>query len=205
MIGCVAVLVLLVCFGAWKFLQVHNAQNDVSDLQSQITTLNAQVPKYDLVVAANKAYSAGVARRASVLTAAIDWPVVFNELVAITPSGAQVQSFNGASTAAAATPATAGTSTAGATTTATGAGASTTAGSSNATTSAAIGTIQLQVTGPGPSLTISEAWINAISSSQLFANPLQGSTTANPDSTISFPFTISITPDASLSKNASLK
>jgi hypothetical protein len=61
------------------------------------------------------------------------------------------------------------------------------------------------VTGPGPSLTISEAWINAVSSSQLFANPLQGATTANPDSTISFPFTISITPDASLSKNASLK
>ena len=98
-----------------------------------------------------------------------------------------------------------GTSAAGATTAATGAGATATAGGSNATTSAAIGTIQLGVTGPGPSLTISEAWINAVSSSQLFANPLQGATTANPDGSISFPFTISITPDASLSKNASLK
>ncbi len=61
------------------------------------------------------------------------------------------------------------------------------------------------MTGPGPSLTISAAWINAIASSQLFANPLQGPTTVNPDSTISFPFTISITPNASLSKNGSLK
>jgi type IV pilus assembly protein PilM len=201
MVGCVAVLVLLVAFGAWKFLQVHKAQNNVNDLQTQISTLNAEVPKYDLVVAANNAFSAGVARRATVLNAAIDWPLVFNNLVAITPSGAQVQSFSGTSVAATA----AGTPAAGATTTATGAGATPTAGGSTATTSAAIGTIQLGVTGPGPSLTISEAWINAVSSSQLFANPLQGATTANPDSSISFPFTISITPDASLSKNASLK
>ena len=61
------------------------------------------------------------------------------------------------------------------------------------------------MTGPGPSLSISAAWINAIAGSQLFANPLQGATTVNPDSTISFPFTVSITPNASLSKNASLK
>jgi hypothetical protein len=198
MVGCVALLVLLVAFGAWKFLQVHKAQNNVNDLQTQITTLNAEVPKYDLVVAANNAYSAGVARRATVLNAAIDWPLVFNELVAATPSGAQVQGFNGASVTAT------GTSAAGATTAATGT-APTTAAGGTATTSAAIGTIQLAVTGPGPSLTISEAWINAVSSSQLFANPLQGATTANTDGSISFPFTISITPNASLSKNASLK
>ena len=61
------------------------------------------------------------------------------------------------------------------------------------------------MTGPGPSLSISEAWINAISSSLFFANPLQGATTVNANSTISFPFTISVTPNASLSKNASLK
>ena len=59
--------------------------------------------------------------------------------------------------------------------------------------------------GPGPSLSISEAWINAISGSQYFANPLQGATTVNGDSSISFPFAISITPNASLTKNASLR
>ena len=77
--------------------------------------------------------------------------------------------------------------------------------SATGTRSAAIGTIALQVNGPGPSLSISEAWINAVSGSQFFANPLQGAPTANPDSTISFPFTVSVTPNASLSKNASLK
>jgi hypothetical protein len=189
LVGCVAVLIVLLGFGAWKFLQVRNAQNNVSALQSDISTLNAQVPKYDLVVAANNAYTAGVARRASVLNAAVDWPLALNSLILITPAGANVQSFDGTSTAAASA--------------ATGAAAA--GASSKSTTSAAIGTINLGVTGPGPALSISEAWINAIAGSKWFANPLQGATTANPDSTISFPFTISLTPEASLSQNASLK
>ncbi len=197
LVGCVGVIILLLAFGAWKFLQVHNAQTNVDSLQSEITTLNAQVPKFDLVVAANNAYTAGVERRASVLDSAIDWPLVYNDLVTITPAGAEVQSFNGVATTAT------GAATSGATTTATG-GTAASSGSS-ATTSKAIGTVQLSVTGPGPSLSISEAWINAVSSSQLFANPLQGATTANPNGTISFPFNVSITPEASLSKNASLK
>jgi type IV pilus assembly protein PilM len=193
LVGCVAVLVLLMGFGAWKFLQVHNAQNQVSSIQSNINALNAQVPKYDEVVAANNAYSAGEARRATVLNSAIDWPTALNNLISITPSDAQVQTFTGQSvTTGSSASTTAATTTVGST-------------SSTPTTSAAIGTIELGVTGPGPSLSISEAWINSISTSQLFANPLQGATSVNPDTSISFPFTISITPDASLEKNASLK
>jgi hypothetical protein len=195
LVGCVAVLILLVGFGAWKFLQVHNAQNQVSALQSNIASLNAQVPKYDAVVAANDAYSAGVSRRSTVLNTAIDWPTALNNLISITPADAKVQTFNGQSV----TPTTGSSAS---TTSATTTVGST---SSTPTTSAAIGTIQLGVTGPGPSLSISEAWINSISASQLFANPLQGATAVNPDTTISFPFTISITPEASLEKNASLK
>ena len=75
-------------FGAWKFYQVHNAQNNVNALQANIATLNAQVPKYDLVVAANNAYSAGVARRASVLNSAVDWPLALSNLISITPANA---------------------------------------------------------------------------------------------------------------------
>jgi type IV pilus assembly protein PilM len=198
LVGCAAVLILLVGFGAWKFLQVHNAQNQVSAIQSNIDVLNAQVPKYDAVVAANNAYAAGVTRRATVLNSAIDWPTALNNLISITPADAQVQAFVGQSVNSAT-----GSSASTAATTA----ATTTVGSTSGTptTSAAIGTIQLDVTGPGPSLSISEAWINSISTSHLFANPLQGATSVNPDTSISFPFTISITPDASLEKNASLK
>jgi len=202
LVGCAAVLVLLLAFGASKIFQVHNAKNSVNALQTSINTLNTQVPKYDVVVAANTAYTAGITRRASVLNSAIDWPLVLNNFISITPAKAQVQTFNGATTAA--VPGSSSASGATATTAPSGAGA---AGptASTPTTSAAIGTVQSGVTGPGPSLSISEAWINAIAGSQLFANPLQGATTVNPDSTISFPFTVSITPSASLDKNASLK
>ncbi len=204
LLGCAAVVILLVAFGMWKLLQVHNAQNNVSSLQTNINSLNAQIPKYDAVVAANQAYTAGLARRASVLNSAIDWPLVLNNLISITPSGAQVKSFDGAATA---TTGSSATGTASSSSSPTTAASSSTAASSasNSTTSAAIGTVQLGVTGPGPSLSISAAWINAVASSQLFANPLQGATSVNPDSTISFPFTVSITPNASLSKNGSLK
>jgi type IV pilus assembly protein PilM len=193
----VAVLVVLVLFGGWKFYQVHNAQNTVDGLQQNIATLNAQVPKYDLVVAANDAYSAGEARRASVLNSAVDWPLALNNLISITPPNAKVLTFTGSANSASKT--------------ASGATASTasqpvsTAAASSAPTSAAIGTIQLDVNGPGPSLSISEAWIDAVAGSQLFANPLQGATVVNSDTTITFPFSISVTPNASLNKNASLK
>ena len=188
LVGSIAVLVLLVLFGGWKFLQVHNAQNDVNNLQANISSLNAQVPKYDLVVAANDAYTQGLARRASVLNEAVDWPLALSNLISITPPQASVESFNGSETASAAagTPAP-------------------TTGAGSGTQSAAIGTVIMNVRGPGPSLSISEAWINAVSTSQYFANPVQGATTVNADSSISFPFAVSITPNASLSKNGSLK
>ena len=192
LLASVAVIVLLVLFGGWKFLQVHNEQNNVNQLQSNIASLNAQVPKYSLVVAANEAYTAGLARRASVLNSAVDWPLALSNLIAITPPKASVLSFNGTALTATAAGGTSGSTPA--------------AGSSaTGTRSAAIGTIALQVNGPGPSLSISEAWINAVSTSQLFANPLQGATTVETDGSIAFPFTISVTPAASLSKNASLK
>jgi len=189
LVGSIVFLVLLLVFGGWKYVQVHNEQNTVDALHGDIASLNAQVPKYDLVVAANDAYTKGVARRASVLNSAVDWPLALSSLISITPTSAAVQSSNGSQIAT------------GASAAATGAAS----GAATGTHSAAIGSMNLDVKGPGPSLSISEAWINAISGSQYFANPLQGATTVNTDSSISFPFEISITPNASLSKNASLR
>jgi type IV pilus assembly protein PilM len=183
LMGAVAVLVLLVLFGGWKFFNVHNEQNAVNDLQTNIASLNAQVPKYNLVVAANEAYTKGLSRRSSVLTTAVDWPLALGNLIVITPPNASVQSFSGAQLSATPAPVT----------------------SAPGTQAVAIGTIDLSVRGPGPSLSISKAWIDAVSGSKYFANPLQGATTVNSDSTISFPFTLSVAPTAGLSKNASQK
>ena len=163
-------LVLLVLFGGWKFLQVHNEQNNVNELQSNIASLNAQVPKYDLVVAANDAYTKGLARRASVLNSAVDWPLALSNLISITPANAQVQTFNGSELGCRPRRPRVGV------------GRHDLGGSPTGTQSAAIGTIDLQRQrararacrsrrpGSTPSPT-----------SQYFANPLQGATTVEPD------------------------
>ena len=204
LLGCAAVVVLLVAFGMWKFLQVHNAQNNVNALQTNISSLNAQIPKYDAVVAANQAYTAGLARRASVLNSAIDWPLVLNNLISITPSGAQVKSFDGAATAT------------------TGSSATGTASRRHrrplppraaplrAVHRAArprLPSAPFSWESPGrvracPSRRRGSTLSPARSSSPTRS---RAPTSVNPDSTISFPFTVSITPNASLSKNGSLK
>jgi hypothetical protein len=114
--------------------------------------------------------------------------VALNNLIVITPAKASVLTFTGMQLPTAGSSSVIGKP-----------------GTSTGTHAAEVGTINLSVNGPGPSLSISEAWINAVSTSQFFANPLQGATTVEPNSSISFPFTVSVAPAASLSKNASLK
>jgi type IV pilus assembly protein PilM len=182
-----AIVVLLAIFGGWKIFQVHSAQNDVSALNSSIGTLNAQIPKYNLVVAADTAYTQGQARRTTVLGQSIDWPQVLTNLISITPARLQVQSFVGTSgNGTATTPATA---------------------PASSTVSASIGFVATALTGPGPGLTSPSLWTQAIANdpAKMFANPVPTSITTNTDGSVSFPFTISVTPFASLAKNASLQ
>jgi hypothetical protein len=186
------IVVLLAAFGVWKVFQVHSAQNDVSALNSSISTLNAQIPKYDLVVAADTAYTQGKARRTAVLGQSIDWPQALTNLISITPARLQVQSFVGTTGN--------GTATTPATTT------TTTTPASN-TVSASIGFVATALTGPGPGLTSPSQWTQAIANdpAKMFANPVPTSIATNPDGSVSFPSTISVTPFASLAKNASLQ
>ena len=187
---------LLAVFGVWKAFQVHSAQNDVSALNANISSLNSQIPKYDLVVAATTAYDQGKARRTAVLGESIDWPNALTNLIAITPPNLQVQSFvgttgNGSATASATSAVTP--------TTATPAASS--------SVSASIGFVATALTGPGPGLTSPSLWTSAIANdaAKLFANPVPTSIATNSDGSVSFPSTISVTPAASLAKNASLQ
>ncbi len=199
-----AVLVLLVLFGAWKFYQVHNAQNNVEAAPGEHR--QPSTPRYpsttwwSLRIRPTQPASPGAPQCST--RPWIGRPLL-SELFRITPASAEVQALSG-SEADGASASSTGCERRRPPLPATAASAGS-AATPSSTTSAAIGTIQFGVTGPGPSLSISEAWINAIAGSSYFANPLQGATVVNPDSTISFPFSVSVTPAASLSKNASLK
>jgi type IV pilus assembly protein PilM len=196
MLVAAGVVGVLAVFGVWKAFEVHNAQNDVSALNVSITGLNSQIPKYDLVVQANTSYDQGKARRTAVLGESIDWPHALSNLIGITPPQLQVQSFVGTTGNGSAT--TSATSTATPTT-------ATPAASSSV--SASIGFVATALTGPGPGLNSPSLWTSAIANDalKLFANPVPTSITTNPDGSVSFPSTISVTPSASLAKNASLQ
>lgn len=189
LIGAVALIVLLAGFGVYRYFQVRSAQNNVNSLQSSINTLNAEIPKYDLVVKANDAFEQGKVRRAAVLNTSVDWPTALANLINITPANLKVQAFSGTTTSA--------------TTPSSTPSASASAGPSVA----AIGTVSTSVTGPGPAVNSLNAWTQAISGdpAKLFANPVATPLVTNTDGTVSFPSTISVTAFASLAKDASLQ
>jgi len=195
LVGAAVLVVLVAGLGVWKFLQVRTAQNNVDTLNSSITNLNAQIPKYDLVVAANHAYTAGKARRDSVLTSSVDWPQALGNLISITPPSIQVLTFAGTTGNA---PASASGSSA---------SSSASSASSSSSSSGAIGQVGTNLTGPGPGLTSPSAWTTAIANDpqKMFANPVPTTVTTNVNGTVSFPSTISVTAYASLAKNASLQ
>ena len=73
LIGAVALIVLLGGLGVWRYFQVQGAQNNVNSLNASIATLNAEIPKYDLVVKANNAFKR--ARPAGLGAGLlVDWP-----------------------------------------------------------------------------------------------------------------------------------
>jgi len=178
LIGAVAIIALLLLWGGWKVLQVQSAESDIASLNSQIATANAEIPKYNKVVAAEAAYTSGVHRRTSVLASAVDWPTTLSGFIAMTPTDLQIKTFVGTTVATA---------------------------SSGGTSEAAIGSISTSIVGPGPGLTSPQNWLNAVQQSTLFANAVPTTVTQNADGSVSFPSTVSITPAASLAKNASLQ
>jgi len=194
LVGAIVLVVLVAGLSVWKYLQVRSAQNQVTTLTASITSLNAEIPKYDLVVKANNAYTAGKARRNAVLAESVDWPQALGNLIAITPASIKVESFVGAT---AVTPGVAPGATA------------PTAGTAG-TTTAAIGSVQTNLTAPGPCCSYPSQWQLAIANDpqKMFANPVPSSVTTTVSGTtsiVTFPSTISITAFASLAKNASLQ
>jgi type IV pilus assembly protein PilM len=184
-----AVVVLLALYGGYQMFRAHQAQNDVNALNGQISTLQSEIPRYSVVTAANDAYNQGVQRRTTVLKAAVDWPLAFTGMVNATPGGATpiaVTSFDGSTNATTA--------------------ASTPSSATQGPQAASIGTVKLNLMGPGPGLASPRAWTIAMSiPGGLFGNPVIPSSTTNTNGSVSFPSTVSILPKASLLNNKGLQ
>lgn len=189
-IGAAAVVLVLGAFSVMRFLQVHNAQNDVASLRSNVAALNAQIPKYSKVVRAEQELQLAQGQITRLNGTNINWPAVLTELNARTPAGLTVTNFNGSgmnsptSGAAASSP-----------------------GASNA---GAVGSITISVSGTFPAnahFSPVAEWIDSITASPMFDPPsvsgVTNSQASNGGTTVSFTSTVSLKSGALVKKASS--
>jgi type IV pilus assembly protein PilM len=187
------VVLALVGVSAWRYLQVHNAQNDVSSLQTSVAQLNNQIPTYDRVVAIQKELETAKGQVAHLSSTAVDWSAVITEIGHRMPANLGVTSFTGASSSTG------------------GPATSTTATSTTAAGTAppgSIGSLQLNVSGTFPSSAHFDPvaqWIDNLTASPMFSPPGVAAIANSPNggnTTVAFESTLYLTPYSNLTKNA---
>lgn len=189
-VGAGAVIVLLGGVSAWRFVQVHDAQNDVHALQANVASLNDQIPIYDTVVRANTELHVAQGRLARLSSTFVDWPAVLSQLDSSTPAGLSVTNFTGISQSASGS----------------GSTVSSTPGASNA---GAIGSISVSVSGTFPAnahFSPVAEWIDDITAAPMFDPPSVAGVANAPVSggtTVSFQSTVSLKNGALVTKGSS--
>jgi len=191
-IGAALVVVILGGLSVWRFLQVHNAQNDVSTLRTSVAALQAQIPTYDKVVSIAKELRVAQTEVTHISSTTVDWSAVVGQLGQRIPSGLSIITFTGTG---------AGTSGTAASTTS---AAATLAGTAPA---GSIGSLQVGVSGTFPNSAhfdpVAE-WIDGLSSSPMFSPPGVASVTntaVGGNTAVSFQSNLWLTPQANLAKN----
>ncbi len=91
----VVLVALMLGLGAFRFLKVHNAENQVAGLQTQITSLQGQIPKYSKVQQERKLILSLAAISNPLVNTEVWWPGVFLALDKATPKGGVITSFSG--------------------------------------------------------------------------------------------------------------
>jgi type IV pilus assembly protein PilM len=95
MIAAAVVVLIMVGLGVLRFLKVHNAENQVASLQSQINVLQVQIPRYDKVQQQHALILGLAAISNPIVEDEVYWPGVFQALQHNTPGGGTVSSFSG--------------------------------------------------------------------------------------------------------------
>jgi type IV pilus assembly protein PilM len=189
------VVILLVAASAGRFLQVHNAQNGVSDLHTTVAGLNAQIPKYDKVVAINNELRTAKSQVTLLGDTAVDWAAVVSQLSSRIPTGLSVNTFSGA-----------GLATAGSTASTTA--AATPSSTGTAPVPGAIGSLSVGLSGNFPSSAHFDPvaqWIDNLTASTMFSPPgvsAVANAPAGTSTTVTFTSTLWLLPTSNLIKNA---
>ena len=89
----ILVVVAMVGLGAFRFLKVHDAENQVAGLNSQISVLRIQIPKYDKVQQERAAILGLASISNPIVQDEVYWPGVLTALGKSTPAGGTIPSF----------------------------------------------------------------------------------------------------------------
>jgi type IV pilus assembly protein PilM len=189
-----AVVLLLIGVSAWRFLQVHSAQNGVGNLHTAVADLNAQIPKYDKVVAVNNELRTATGQVTQLASTAVDWSAVVSQLGGRIPAGLSVNSFSGTATAG------------GASTASTTATSPTAIGTKPVPGS--IGSLTVGLSGNFPSSAHFDPvaqWIDNLTASPMFSPPGVSAVANAPsgaNTSVTFSSTLFLLPTSNLIKNA---
>jgi type IV pilus assembly protein PilM len=172
-----AILLVLIGLGALRYVDVTRAQSAVAAAQQSVDSLTTAIAADDHVAAEHAAIIRDEALVRPILSDEVNWPLVFHDLRATTPSGISTTNFSGV----ASTPTTS---------TATTSAPSTPVLPSDLTP---IGTISIDLT--GQQLPQFKEWLDAFSASKDFSvatfSPISHVTT--PSSQITFSATLAVT------------
>lgn len=91
----VVVIVALIGLGVLKFLQVHNAEDQVGTLERSVSLLQREIPRYDRAAAEHALLVRDEDTVMPLVRGEVYWPAVFDRLAADTPPGPTVTSFSG--------------------------------------------------------------------------------------------------------------
>jgi Tfp pilus assembly protein PilN len=189
------IVLLLVGVSAWRFLQVHSAQNGVSNLKTAVAALNAEIPRYDKVVAINNELRTAQGQVTQLGSTAVDWSAVVSQLGTRIPAGLSVNTFTGTGLNSPGAPPT---------TTAT----DTSPGS--APVPGAIGSLSVGLAGNFPTSAHFDPvaqWIDNLTASPMFSPPgvdAVANTPGTGNTSVTFTSTLSLLPTSNLIKNAGL-
>jgi len=92
----IVLVAAMVGLGVYRYLKVHNAENQVSSLKQQITALQAEIPKYSYVQQERAAILHLADISIPLVQNEVYWPGVLQSLTRYTPTGGTITSFSGA-------------------------------------------------------------------------------------------------------------
>jgi len=91
----VVLVAAMVALGVLRFLKVHSAEHQVANLEGQITSLTAQIPKYSKVQQERALIIRLSGISSPIVTDEVYWPGVLTGLAKATPKGGTITSFSG--------------------------------------------------------------------------------------------------------------